>query len=68
MTQHQLDAQVASVTGESRQTIGRLGFTIADPLTPRFDPEGKVSGETEDPLAPYADWDQIQTSRRVALL
>jgi len=39
MTQSQLDAAVALATGEDLHTIGRLGFSLADPEVVQFDPE-----------------------------
>lgn len=60
MTQSQLDRAVAAVTGESRRTIGQIGFSLADPLTPCFDPE--PSG-----VAKFLDWDQVDGRRYAAL-
>jgi hypothetical protein len=39
MNQSQLDRAVARATGESPQTISRMGFSIADPQSVRRDPE-----------------------------
>ena len=62
MSQSQLDRAVAAATGESRRTIGRLGFSLADPLNPHFDPEPVD-------VAKFLDWDQIARRRhaRVAV-
>lgn len=56
MTQAQLDRQVARVTGESRRTIGAIGFSLADPLEVRFDPEPAD-------VAKFLDWDQVARRR-----
>jgi hypothetical protein len=51
MTQHDLDAAVASVTGESLSEIHHRGFGLADPLEVHFDPE---------PRRPLVlDWDSM---------
>ena len=39
MTQVEIDRAVAIATGESPDEIHHLGFSIADPLEVRFDPE-----------------------------
>jgi hypothetical protein len=39
MSQHELDAAVARITGESVATIHNLGFGIADPIDANYDPE-----------------------------
>jgi len=39
MTQLEIDCEVASATGESLAEIRRLGFGIADPFEPDYDPE-----------------------------
>lgn len=56
MTQMQIDCQVAAATGESLHTIECLGFSIADQLTPRHDPEpqGRVK---------YLNWDRVAHRR-----
>lgn len=75
MTQRQLNRLVSQATGESRRTIGRLGFSVADPWFVEHDPEPAQANagdgdadanESDQPL--YVDWDQVQASRRVALV
>jgi hypothetical protein len=56
MTQSQLDRAVATATGESRRTIGQLGFSLAAPLEPRFDPEPAD-------VARFLDWDDVAGRR-----
>ncbi len=56
MTQSQLHCQVAAATGESLRTINRLGFSIADQLAPRHDPERRRA-------ARYLNWDRIARRR-----
>jgi hypothetical protein len=56
MTQGQLDRAVAAATGESRRTIGGLGFSLADPLTTPFDPE-------PSDVARFLDWDRVARRR-----
>ena len=56
MTQAQLDRQVAAATGESRRTIGAFGFSLADPLEVRFDPEPAD-------VAKFLDWDRVARRR-----
>lgn len=63
MTQRQLESLVATATGESSQTIEQLGFSIADPICPQFDPEG----EYLPPAWPYLDWDHIDRQRSHSL-
>jgi hypothetical protein len=60
MNQAKIDRAVAAATGESRRTIQRLGFSLADPLEPQFD------SEPAD-VVTFLDWDQI-ASRRYARL
>ena len=51
MTQHDIDAAVATATGESLSLIHDRGFGIADPLDVHFDPE---------PRRPLVlDWDSM---------
>jgi hypothetical protein len=51
MSQHELDAAVARITGESVATIHHLGFSIADPIDSNYDPE---------PRRPLVfDWDSM---------
>lgn len=59
MSQHELTAAVAAATGESRRTIDELGFSLADPLAPAYDPEPYAG-------AGYLDWDDVQRQRTVA--
>jgi hypothetical protein len=56
MTQSQLDRAVARATGESRRTIGQLGFSLADPLEPSLDQEPAD-------VAKFLDWDQLARRR-----
>jgi len=56
MTQAELDRAVAAATGESRRTIHRLGFLLADPLEPNFDPEPTDA-------ARFLDWDRVARRR-----
>ena len=56
MTQTQLHCQVAAATGESRRTIARLGFSIADPPAPRRDPERRR-------VTQYLNWDRVARRR-----
>ena len=62
MTQAQLDRAVAAATGESRRTIGELGFSLADPLETHFDPE-------PSDVARFLDWDRVarRLYRRVSV-
>jgi hypothetical protein len=60
MNQAQLNRQVARVTGESRRTINSLGFSIADPLDVRFDPE-------PTDVAKFLDWDRVARRRHARL-
>jgi hypothetical protein len=56
MTQVEIDKAVASITGESAAEIHRRGFSIADPLEVRFDPEPRrplvYDWDTRSPI----DW------------
>ncbi len=56
MTQHELDQQMAQVTGESGRTIRRRGFSIVE-TEPRFDPEAAVTQPQ------VVDWDELNTQR-----
>ena len=60
MTQAQLDRAVAAATGESRRTIGQLGFSLADPLQTQFDPE-------PSDVARFLDWDRVARGRYARL-
>ena len=56
MTQAELDRAVAGVTGESRRTIRKRGFSLVDPLA--------GSGERRGvDVAKFLDWDQVQRAR-----
>lgn len=57
MTPQHLHRLVASATGESRRTVARLGFSLADPLLVEHDPE------PYDELASYVDWDDLDRQR-----
>ena len=56
MTQHELDQEVARVTGESVRTINRRGFSIVD-AEPRFDPEPAITQPQ------VVDWDEPDNQR-----
>jgi hypothetical protein len=60
MNQSQLDRAVARATGESRETINRMGFSIADPESVHYDPEPA----RRRPLV--IDWDDLDARRRAA--
>ena len=47
---------VAAATGETVTQIKQLGFDLADPLYPSFDPEPAE-------LDHYVDWDEAQSER-----
>jgi len=51
MTQQEIDAAVAAVTGESQLVIRDRGFGIADPFDVAYDPEPRR------PL--ILDWDSM---------
>jgi hypothetical protein len=56
MMQHELDQAVAAATGESVAEIAHLGFSIANPPEPDFDPDPW-------PRPPLTiDWDSIYPS------
>lgn len=58
MNQSQLNHAVARATGETFDTISRLGFSIADPKSVSFDPE---------PLRrppQVVDWDELDARRQ----
>jgi hypothetical protein len=63
MTQRELNREVARRTGESVSAIGRLGFSLADPLAVHHDPEPSPLDELER----YIDWD-LPDERRHMLL
>ena len=51
MLQSEINRRVANATGESRQTIARLGFVLSDPSEPIEDPH-------DESLGPWIlDWD-----------
>ena len=57
MTQAQLNREVAQATGESVETIQRLGFFLDEPGLDICDPD------SED-LGPYVlDWDALEQAR-----
>ena len=56
MTQTELNAAVAAVTGESRHTVRELGFSLADPFCPQYDPEPYD-------VEKFLDWDDVQQCR-----
>ena len=60
MKQSQLDRAVARATGESSETINRMGFSIADPESVHYDPESS----RRRPLV--VDWDDLDAHRRAA--
>ncbi|MEQ8853933.1 hypothetical protein [Gimesia sp.] len=62
MIQAQLDQQVAQATGEDLREVRFRGFSLADPLTVRFDPEPC------DLPPQILDWDQVDLERNVALI
>ena len=70
MTQRELNEAVARVTGESLTTVAGLGFSLADPIAVRYDPE-PWDCDDEDFFCPEAkslDWDDLDSHRRVAIL
>lgn len=54
MTQHQLDRQIARITGDDLATIRRRGFSLIDPSAANLDDE-------RDPLT--VDWDAVDAQR-----
>ena len=56
MTFTNVDRAISVATGESVSTIARLGFSLADPLPPRFDPE-------PTDVAKFLDWDRVARRR-----
>ncbi len=56
MTFTNVDRAVSAATGESVRTIARLGFSLADPLDPRFDPE-------PTDVVKLLDWDRVARRR-----
>ena len=70
MTQRELNEAVARVTGESLTTVAGLGFSLADPIAVRYDPEpwGYPWDRSLCPEAKALDWDTLDRARQVALL
>lgn len=60
MNQSQLDRAVARATGESLDTVSRMGFSIANPESVHYDPEPS----RRRPLV--VDWDELEARRRAA--
>ncbi len=57
MTQRELNHEVARATGESVETIQRIGFLLDEPDLDILDPD------SED-LGPYVlDWDALEQAR-----
>ena len=57
MTQAQLNREIAQATGESVETIQRLGFYLDEPGLDFSDPDS-------DDLGPYVlDWDAVEQAR-----
>ncbi len=54
MTQAELNSAIARVTGEPVAVVSELGFQLADPLYPDYDPE------TRQPL--MLDWDSMDVA------
>ena len=70
MTQRELDEAVARVTGETLATVAGIGFSLADPITVKHDPEpwgspwdGGLCREEKS-----LDWNDLEGDRRVAIL
>ena len=69
MTQRELNEAVARVTGESLTTVAGLGFSLADPIAVRYDPEPWGCDEDRScPEAKSLDGDNFDRARQVALL
>jgi hypothetical protein len=60
MSQAELERQVAAATGESRRTVHRLGFSLADPPVVVHDPEPTDCDQ-------YLDWDVVAEERYAEL-
>ena len=56
MTQRELNRAIARATGESIDTIQRVGFLLADPALP-LDPDDDQFGP------PILDWDELAVRR-----
>ena len=61
MNQAKLDHAVARATGEFRQTIARMGFSIADPELAHYDPEPSRQYRPQT-----IDWDELDARRLMA--
>jgi hypothetical protein len=61
MDQDVIDAAVAAATGESISEIRHHGFTLADPLFQKFDPEPTRLLKTDD----FTELTSILTSRNI---
>lgn len=57
MTQQQLNREVARATGESVETVQRLGFLLDEPWLNITDPASEVLGPQ------VIDWDALELSR-----
>jgi hypothetical protein len=66
MTQSEVNRAVARATGESVETIGHMGFSIADPDQVTYDPE--PCAFEVDLEAKIVDWDQLDADRRMPLV
>ena len=60
MNQSQLNRAVARATGDSLDTIHRLGFSIADPESVQYDPEPSSRRPQ------VVNWDDLDARRRAA--
>jgi hypothetical protein len=57
MTQRELNRAVARATGETIETIQRVGFLLSDPAIEAADPD-------DDQFGPYViDWDEPSMQR-----
>jgi hypothetical protein len=56
MNQHELNRQVARVTGESVQSIGRRGFSL-------WEPEVLSDCDQLDCAPQVVDWDAVEAER-----
>ncbi|MEX1224766.1 MAG: hypothetical protein WEA31_09485 [Pirellulales bacterium] len=53
MTQNDLNRAVSRATGETISEINHLGFSLAMPEEPAYDPEP----------SPWLDWDEVDAMR-----
>jgi hypothetical protein len=61
MTQRELNRAVARATGETIETIQRVGFLLADPVV---DPVVDRANPDDDQFGPYVlDWDELHARR-----